>query len=56
VTHYVIAWLKQISPSFGRVVDGTPLLLMEKGKWHTETMLRVRIQIDDALTWRGIKD
>ena len=50
VTHYVIAWLKQVSPTFGRIIDGTPLVLLEKGKWHTETMLRMRIQIDDVLT------
>jgi uncharacterized membrane protein YcaP (DUF421 family) len=50
VTHYVMAWLKQKSPTFGRIVDGTPLVLLEKGKWHTETMLRMRIQDDDVMS------
>lgn len=47
VAHYVIAWLRQISPAFGRLVDGTPLVLLSKGQWHTETMDNMRIDIAD---------
>ena len=50
LTHYAIAWLKQISPTVGRIVDGTPLVLLEKGKWHVNTMLRMRIQDDDVMS------
>ena len=49
LTHYFIAWLKQRSPRFGRIVDGTPLVLLEKGQWHTETMGKVAIQDDDVM-------
>ena len=50
VTHYVIAWLKEISPTFGRIVDGTPLILLKKGQWQMETMLRMRISDDDVMS------
>src|SRR4051812_5524724 len=43
-THFVIALLKQRFPAFGRITDGTPLVLLERGKWRTETMKKMRIQ------------
>jgi uncharacterized membrane protein YcaP (DUF421 family) len=49
LTHFVFAWLKQVSPAFGRIIDGTPLVLLEKGKWHTETMAKTRIQDCDVM-------
>ncbi len=49
VTHFVISWLKQRSPAFGRVVDGTPLVLLKKGEWQIETMKKMRIQDDDVM-------
>lgn len=61
LTHYAIAWLKQVSPTFGRIVDGTPLVplvLLKKGEWQTETMLRMRLQDDDVMSMardQGIK-
>lgn len=50
-THFVIAWLRIKFPAFGRFVDGTPLLLLEKGKWHTETMVKMRMTDDDVMTY-----
>ena len=50
LTHYAIAWLKQVSPTFARIVDGTPLVLLRKGEWQTETMLRMRLQDDDVMS------
>lgn len=49
VTHFLISWLKQRSPAFGRVVDGTPLVLLKKGEWQVETMKNMRIQDDDVM-------
>ncbi len=49
VTHFVIAWLRQCSAAFGRLVDGTPLVLLKKGEWQIETMRRMRIQDDDVM-------
>ena len=48
-THFVIAALKQRFPAFGRIADGTPLVLLEKGKWRTETMRKMRIQEQDVM-------
>lgn len=50
LTHYAIAWLKQVSPTVGRIVDGTPLILLKKGEWQLETMLRMRINDDDVMS------
>jgi uncharacterized membrane protein YcaP (DUF421 family) len=49
VTHFVIAWLKQCWPAFGRVVDGTPLVLLKKGEWQVEVMKKMRLQDDDVM-------
>jgi uncharacterized membrane protein YcaP (DUF421 family) len=49
LTHYGIAWLRQVSPVFGRLVDGTPLILLAKGHWHKETMGEMRIEEEDVL-------
>jgi len=49
VTHYTIIALKQRYPAFGRVVDGMPLVLFERGRWEDETMARNLIPADDVL-------
>jgi uncharacterized membrane protein YcaP (DUF421 family) len=57
--HVLVAWLKQKYPAFGRVVDGTPLVLMENGEWIPETMHNMRVQDTDimaAARARGLKD
>jgi uncharacterized membrane protein YcaP (DUF421 family) len=51
VTHFVIIWLKTRSAKFGRIVDGPPLVLLDKGKWQTETMVKMRITDDDVMTY-----
>ena len=51
MTHFVIAWLKMRFPAFGKLVDGTPLVLLEKGKWHTETMVKMRMTDHDVMTY-----
>lgn len=47
--HYSIALLRQHWPVFGRIVDGTPLLMHEKGKAHFDTMAKMGIQDDDIM-------
>lgn len=49
VTHFVIAWAKQRWPAFGRVVDGVPLVLLNKGEWEVETMQKMGLQDDDVM-------
>jgi uncharacterized membrane protein YcaP (DUF421 family) len=36
-THYVLVFLRNRLPPIGHILDGTPLLLLEKGKWRSET-------------------
>ena len=50
LSHILASWLKMHSDWFGRIVDGTPLVLLEKGKWHVNTMKRMRIQDDDIMS------
>jgi uncharacterized membrane protein YcaP (DUF421 family) len=47
--HFLFAWLKQKSPAFGRVVDGTPLVLLQDHTWQVETMRRMGVNDDDVM-------
>ena len=49
VTHFVLSWLKQVSPAVGRIIDGTPLVLLDKGEWQTETLAKTAIQDSDVM-------
>jgi hypothetical protein len=49
MTHVAINALKRRYPGFGRVVDGTPLVLLKKNEWQTEAMSRMRMQDDDVM-------
>ena len=56
--HYLLAWLREVSPAIGRVVDGTPLVLLEKGQWHVQAMKDLQVQDDDVMAIardRGLK-
>lgn len=48
-THFALAWLKSRCATIGRIVDGTPLVLLEKGHWRTETMRKMRINDQDVM-------
>jgi uncharacterized membrane protein YcaP (DUF421 family) len=49
VTHYALAWLKHWSPLIGRLVDGTPLLLLERGEWQQSTMDKLLVNEADVM-------
>ena len=49
LAHYSIAWARQRSPRFARLVDGTPLILLEKQSWRAETMAQMRVYDDDVI-------
>jgi uncharacterized membrane protein YcaP (DUF421 family) len=49
LTHLVIARIKFRWPRFARIVDGTPLVLVEKGHMQLETMRRMRIAKEDIM-------
>src|SRR6185312_9213769 len=47
--HRVVAQLKQRFPGFGRLVDGTPLVLIKNGQWQTEVMDHMPLQETDVM-------
>jgi uncharacterized membrane protein YcaP (DUF421 family) len=47
--HYALAWIRFKSDRVARLLDGTPLALLENGAWRTETLSRMRIQDDDVM-------
>ncbi len=47
--HYLLVFLRDRSPAFGRIMDGTPLVLLERGRWHTSTMNMMQIADDDVM-------
>ena len=49
ICHYALAYLRFRFDAFAQVLDGTPLFLLEKKEWRSETMSRMRIQDDDVM-------
>ncbi len=49
IMHYAIVLLRRTWTPFARAVDGTPLVLLADGKWHTETLSRMRILDEDVM-------
>ncbi len=47
--HLLVATLKQHFPVFGKIVDGTPVTVVERGQWHDERMNALRIQAQDVM-------
>jgi uncharacterized membrane protein YcaP (DUF421 family) len=47
--HYILAWARTKSRRFARLVDGTPLILLENQTWRWETMKHMRIKDDDVI-------
>lgn len=47
--HYSLVWLRHRSPGLSRIIDGTPLVLLENGEWRKETMMKMRLQDDDVM-------
>ncbi len=49
LTHLAVAVLRQRSARFGRIVDGTPLVLLKNGQFIRETMKNMRLEDDDIM-------
>ena len=47
--HVSVSALKRWLPWFGRVVDGTPIVLYEDGKWHESRMRSLRMLESDVM-------
>jgi uncharacterized membrane protein YcaP (DUF421 family) len=57
--HYLLVALRSRWPGFGRMVDGTPLVLLERGQWHHQTMKSMLIQDSDVMAMardRGLEN
>ncbi len=58
MAHSFVVWLRTLSPKIARLFDGTPLVVLENGKWNQETMAGMRIYKDDVMAFardKGLK-
>jgi uncharacterized membrane protein YcaP (DUF421 family) len=49
MAHYTLAWARSRSRRLARVVDGTPLILLENRSWRADTLRHMRIKDDDVI-------
>ncbi len=47
--HRFVSSMKLRFPKFGAVLDGTPLVLIRKGKWQQDTMARMHLAPEDVM-------
>jgi uncharacterized membrane protein YcaP (DUF421 family) len=47
--HYTLAWARSKSHRVARLVDGTPLILLEHKAWRAHTLGHMRISDDDVM-------
>jgi uncharacterized membrane protein YcaP (DUF421 family) len=48
--HILISWLKVRSGAIGRLIDGTPIVIVEDGRWHEDALRRMRLHTQDVMT------
>ena len=56
--HRFVSWLKGVSPVIGKLVDGTPLVLVEHGRWNDEIAGGMRVDhadLDAASRLKGMR-
>lgn len=53
--HRAMGWSKSRYPRIGAIIDGTPLVLLQNGRWQTETMYRMRVQDSDVMAAARVK-
>ncbi|WP_263383563.1 DUF421 domain-containing protein [Granulicella arctica] len=49
LAHFLIAIARTKSSWLARLLDGTPLILLENGMWRSNTLSKMRIQDDDVM-------
>lgn len=47
--HQFVSWLKARFPTMGKIIDGTPLVLLKDGQWQNEAMQGMRIDPEDVM-------
>jgi uncharacterized membrane protein YcaP (DUF421 family) len=56
--HVLTSWAKMRFPRIGLIVDGTPVVIFERGQWHTDRMRALRLTEQDvmaAVRQRGLR-
>jgi len=56
--HRLVSWFKVRFPGFGKVVDGTPLVVLKDGQWQNGIMENMRLQDTDVMAaarTKGVK-
>jgi uncharacterized membrane protein YcaP (DUF421 family) len=53
--HRTVSTLKIRFPRLGAIVDGTPLVVLERDQWHTEVMQKMRLADDDVMAAARVK-
>lgn len=46
--HTVLSWAKGKSPRIGRLLDGTPVIVIRRGEWQPEAMRQKRLRFEDV--------
>jgi uncharacterized membrane protein YcaP (DUF421 family) len=49
LAHFAITMARSKSPRLARLLDGTPLILLENRQWRSNTLSKMRIQDDDVM-------
>jgi uncharacterized membrane protein YcaP (DUF421 family) len=55
--HRTVSWAKSKSPTFGAIIDGTPLVIIKHGEWQPEIMRGMKLRREDieaAARGRGV--
>jgi uncharacterized membrane protein YcaP (DUF421 family) len=47
--HRLVAWGKSKSPRLGRLIDGTPLVIVRNGTWQDDVASRMGIRREDVV-------
>lgn len=50
MNHVLVAWLKERFPTFRKLADGTPIIIVENRHWHRDRMSRMRLQEQDVMS------
>lgn len=47
LVHRVLSWAKSKSPRFGALLDGTPVMIVDKGEWKQDNIQRTGLRHED---------
>jgi len=47
--HISVTFLKHRLPRFARIIDGTPVVIVEDGQWHEDRMRKLNIDPQDVM-------